>query len=171
MTDFVHLHVHSDFSLLDAAVSVMDLADKAEELGMKYLALTDHGNMFGTMEFIKACGETVNENGRHEKRKKPVKPIIGCEVYVCSGSRFDKNGSESENRYYHLVMLAANRKGYFNLAKLCSLAYIDGFSCFSSQRYLHNLYILIANLRLLSSGMFKNIFSLLFAICYLLCNI
>jgi len=127
MTDFVHLHVHSDFSLLDAAVSVMALADKAEELEMKYLVLTDLGNMFGAMEFIKACSETVNENGRCEKRKNPVTPIIGCEVYVCPGSRFVKNGSENENRYYHLVLLAANRKGYLNLAKLCSLAYIEGF--------------------------------------------
>ena len=127
MIDFVHLHVHSDFSLLDGAVSVMGLADKAEKLGMSHLALTDHGNMFGAMEFLAACEETVNESGQHEKRKNPVKPIIGCEVYVSPGSRFEKKGSENENRYYHLVLLAANRKGYLNLVKLCSFAYTEGF--------------------------------------------
>ena len=127
MADFVHLHVHSDFSLLDAAVSVTSLADKAERLGMTHLALTDHGNMFGIMKFLAACDETINQNGQHEKRKKPVKPIIGCEAYVSPGSRFEKKGSENENRYYHLVLLATNRKGYLNLAKLCSFAYTEGF--------------------------------------------
>jgi DNA polymerase-3 subunit alpha len=119
MTEFVHLHVHSDYSLADAAVSVMSLADRAEELGMTHLALTDHGNMFGAMDFIGACG--------HKKRKTPVKPIIGCEVYVSPGSRHEKKGSEKENKYFHLVLLAYNRKGYFNLVKLCSLAYTEGF--------------------------------------------
>ncbi|MDR0472667.1 MAG: DNA polymerase III subunit alpha [Treponema sp.] len=135
MTDFVHLHVHSDFSLTDSAASVTGLADKAEKLGMKYLALTDHGNMFGAMEFIAACNEAVedyiDEKGkpqkRNIKRKNPIKPIIGCEVYVSPGSRFEKKGSESENRYYHLILLAANRTGYLNLVKLCSFAYTEGF--------------------------------------------
>jgi len=127
MTDFVHLHVHSDFSLQDAAVSVMALADKAEKLGMTHIALTDHGNMFGMMEFLAACKETINEKGDHEKRKNPVKPIPGCEVYVSPGSRHDKKGTENENRYYHLVLLAANRQGYLNLVKLCSFAYTEGF--------------------------------------------
>ncbi|MDR0585214.1 MAG: DNA polymerase III subunit alpha [Treponema sp.] len=127
MTDFVHLHVHSDFSLQDAAVSVMALADRAEELGMSHLALTDHGNMFGAMEFLAACGETINAEGKHEKRKKPLKPIVGCEVYVSPGSRFEKKGSENDNKYYHLVLLAANREGYLNLVKLCSFAYTEGF--------------------------------------------
>jgi len=117
MSDFVHLHVHSDYSLQDAAVGVHSLADRAEELGMSHLALTDHGNMFGIMEFIAAC----------RKRDKPVNPIIGCEVYVSPDSRFEKKGSENENKYYHLVLLAANREGYFNLVKLCSLAYTEGF--------------------------------------------
>jgi DNA polymerase-3 subunit alpha len=117
MADFVHLHVHSDFSLQDAAVSVMQLADKAEELGMTHLALTDHGNMFGAMEFIAAC----------QKREKPVNPIIGCEVYVSPEPRFEKKGTENENKYYHLVLLATNREGYFNLVKLCSFAYTEGF--------------------------------------------
>ncbi|MDR0759747.1 MAG: DNA polymerase III subunit alpha [Treponema sp.] len=127
MTDFVHLHVHSDFSLQDAAVSVLSLADRAEELGMKYLALTDHGNMFGAMEFLAACEETVNEKGEHVKRQHPVHPIIGCEVYVAPSSRHEKKGAESDNKYYHLVLLAANREGYFNLVKLCSFAYTEGF--------------------------------------------
>jgi DNA polymerase-3 subunit alpha len=127
MTNFVHLHVHSDFSLTDASATLVGLADKAEQLGMTHLALTDHGNMFGAMEFLAACKETVNEKGDHEDRKNPIKPIIGCEVYVSPGSRFDKKGSENENRYYHLVLLAANRDGYFNLVKLCSLAYTEGF--------------------------------------------
>ncbi|MDR2742115.1 MAG: DNA polymerase III subunit alpha [Treponema sp.] len=127
MTDFVHLHVHSDFSLQDAAVSVMRLADRAEELGMKYLALTDHGNMFGAMEFLAACEETIDEKGEHIKRRHPIHPIIGCEVYVAPGSRHEKKGAESDNKYYHLVLLAASREGYFNLVKLCSLAYTEGF--------------------------------------------
>jgi len=119
MTEFIHLHVHSDYSLADASVSVMSLADRAEQLGMTHLALTDHGNMFGAMDFIAACA--------HKKRKKPVKPIIGCEVYVSPGSRHEKKGSENENKYYHLVLLAYNRAGYFNLVKLCSFAYTEGF--------------------------------------------
>jgi DNA polymerase-3 subunit alpha len=127
MTEFVHLHVHSDFSLQDAAVSVMSLADRAEELGMKYLALTDHGNMFGVMEFLAACEETIDAKGEHAKRKNPIHPIIGCEVYVAPGSRHEKKGLESDNRYYHLILLASNRTGYFNLVKLCSLAYTEGF--------------------------------------------
>ena len=117
MTDFVHLHVHSDFSLQDASVSVASLAEKAEKLGMKALALTDHGNLFGAMEFLAAC----------QGSKSSVKPIIGCEVYVSPGSRFEKKGSENDNWYYHMVLLAANRTGYLNLVKLCSFAYTEGF--------------------------------------------
>ena len=131
MNNFIHLHVHSDYSLQDAAVSVGQLADRAEELGMTHLALTDHGNMFGIMEFISACNETVVENAKGEKehkaRKNPIKPIIGCEAYVSPNSRFEKKGTEKENKYFHLVLLAANRQGYFNLVKLCSLAYTEGF--------------------------------------------
>ncbi|MDR0732023.1 MAG: DNA polymerase III subunit alpha, partial [Treponema sp.] len=123
MSDFVHLHVHSDFSLQDAAVSVTSLCDRAEELGMEYLALTDHGNMFGAMDFLAAC----KRDARHEKRARPVKPIIGCEVYVAPGSRFEKKGAESENKYYHFILLAENREGYFNLVKLCTKAYTEGF--------------------------------------------
>jgi len=117
MANFVHLHVHSDYSLADAAVSIADLVGRAEELGMTHLALTDHGNMFGAMEFLTTCA----------KKKNKVKPIIGCEVYVSPGSRFDKSGAEYENKYYHMVLLAYNRQGYFNLVKICSLAYTEGF--------------------------------------------
>ena len=128
MAEFVHLHVHSDFSLRDASASVLNLADRAEELGMGCLALTDHGNMFGVMEFIDACRETViTDNAgkdKHVKRQKPIKPIIGCEVYVASGSRTGRN---EESKYFHLVLLARNRTGYFNLLKLCSYAYTEGF--------------------------------------------
>jgi len=116
-TNFVHLHVHSDFSICESTATVKALADRAEELGMTHLALTDHGNMFGIMEFLDAC----------EKRQNPIKPIIGCEVYVTPGSRFNKNGDEKDNRFYHLVLLAANREGYLNLMKICSLSYIEGF--------------------------------------------
>ena len=117
MSGFVHLHVHSDYSLADASVSIDSLVERAEELGMTHIALTDHGNMFGAMEFIAAC----------EKRKNKVKPIIGCEVYVSPGSRFEKKGAEHENKYYHLILLARNLQGYFNLVKLCSYAYTQGF--------------------------------------------
>ena len=130
MTGFIHLHVHSDYSLADASVSIKALVDKAEEMGMTHLALTDHGNMFGAMEFIKTCKKTVVEEIDGKKTEKQiyrVKPIIGCEAYVSPGSRFDKKGAEHENKYYHMVLLAANREGYFNLVKICSYAYTQGF--------------------------------------------
>ena len=117
MTEFIHLHVHSDYSLTDASVKIASLVGRAKELGMTHLALTDHGNMFGAMEFIEACK-------RHDNA---VKPIIGCEFYVSPGSRFDKKGAEYENNFFHLILLAYNRKGYFNLVKLCSYAYTEGF--------------------------------------------
>ncbi|MDR1901182.1 MAG: DNA polymerase III subunit alpha [Treponema sp.] len=123
MIEFVHLHVHSDFSLLDGAASVENLADKAASLGMKHLAITDHGNMFGVLEFITAC----QEDREHKPRENPIHPIIGCEFYMASGSRFEKKGSESGNKYYHLVLLAASREGYLNLVKLSSYAYTEGF--------------------------------------------
>jgi DNA polymerase-3 subunit alpha len=122
MTDFVHLHVHSDFSLQDAAVSVTRLADKARKCGMKYLALTDHGNMFGAMDFLAAC-----LGDKDHPQENPIRPIIGCEVYVAPGSRHEKKGSESDNKYYHLILLVSSREGYFNLIKLCSYAYTEGF--------------------------------------------
>ncbi len=115
MTPFVHLHCHSDFSLLDGASSVESLVAKAAETGMGALALTDHGNMFGAIKFFKEC------------RKKGVAPIIGCELYVAPGSRREKTGSEKSVRYYHLVLLAKDMTGYKNLLILSSLGYTEGF--------------------------------------------
>jgi DNA polymerase III subunit alpha len=115
MSDFIHLHNHTDFSLLDGAAPIERMVKKASHLGMKHLAITDHGNMFGVLRFYKAC------------RKEGVNPIIGCEVYVASGSRHIKNGSEKGNRYQHLVLLARNSQGYKNLIQLSSLGYTEGF--------------------------------------------
>ncbi|MCA1949158.1 MAG: DNA polymerase III subunit alpha [Treponema sp.] len=115
MTDFVHLHVHSDYSLLDGAASVKSLIAKAKALGMKHLALTDHGNMFGALKFFKEC------------KAAEIHPIIGSEFYMTTGSRFDKKGSETGNKYYHLVLLATSETGYRNLMKLSSFSYTEGF--------------------------------------------
>ena len=112
---FVHLHCHSDFSLLDGASSVEALVAKAKELGMPALALTDHGNMFGILKFYKEC------------KKQGIKPIVGCEFYVAPGSRTEKSGSEKSARYYHLVLLAKNQDGYKNLMLLSSMGYTEGF--------------------------------------------
>ena len=112
--DFVHLHVHSDFSLLDGAASVKALAAKAEKLGQTALALTDHGNMFGAINFYNACKE------------KNIKPIIGCEFYVAPESRFEKKETPGGKKYYHLILLAKNETGYRNLMVLCSKGYTEG---------------------------------------------
>ena len=114
MSEFVHLHVHSEFSLLDGANRIKDLPVRAKELGMDSIAITDHGVMFGAIDFYKAC----KSNG--------VKPIIGCEVYVAPRTRFDKEPN-IDNKYYHLILLAKNNKGYKNLAKIVSLGFIDGY--------------------------------------------
>ncbi|MDR0601323.1 MAG: DNA polymerase III subunit alpha [Treponema sp.] len=124
MTEFVHLHVHSDFSLLDGAAPVKGLAAKARSLGMKHLAITDHGNMFGVLDFMYAC---MGDEDHPVAPENQVHPIIGCEFYMAPGSRFDKKGSENENKYFHLILLAASREGYLNLLKLSSLAYTEGF--------------------------------------------
>jgi len=115
MPDFVHLHTHSDFSLLDGAASVEDLVAQAKACGMKALALTDHGNMFGALRFYKEC------------LKEGIKPIIGCEAYVAPDSRHNRTGGEKGGRYHHLGLLARDVTGYRNLLKLCSLAYTEGF--------------------------------------------
>ena len=111
---FVHLHVHSEFSLLDGANRIKDLPVRAKELGMDSMAITDHGVMFGAIDFYKAC----KANG--------IKPIIGCEVYVAPRRMADRDPS-IDNRYNHLILLAKDNNGYKNLAKLVSLGFTDGF--------------------------------------------
>jgi DNA polymerase-3 subunit alpha len=123
MTNFVHLHVHSDYSLLDGAASVQSLAAKAASLGMKHLAITDHGNMFGALDFVNACQGDKD----HPLNRPAVHPIIGSEFYMAPGSRFEKSGSEHRNKYYHLVLLVTNPEGYRNLIKLSSYSYTEGF--------------------------------------------
>ncbi len=114
MSNFVHLHIHSEFSLLDGANRIKDLPVRAKELGMDAMAITDHGVMFGAIDFYKAC----KANG--------IKPIIGCEVYVAPRSRFDKDPN-LDAKYSHLILLAKNNEGYKNLAKLVSIGYTEGF--------------------------------------------
>lgn len=114
MSRFVHLHVHSEYSLLDGAARIDDLARRASELGMSALALTDHGVMYGAIPFYRAC------------QKYGVKPIIGCEVYITEGSIHSK-GSRQDQPIYHLVLLAKNKTGYRNLLKLSSIAHLEGF--------------------------------------------
>lgn len=114
MSNFVHLHVHSEFSLLDGANRIKDIPKRAKELGMDAIALTDHGVMYGVIDFYKAC------------KKEGIKPIIGCEVYVALRSRFDKEPN-IDNKYNHLILLAKNEQGYKNLSKLVSLGFVDGY--------------------------------------------
>ena len=114
MGQFVHLHIHSEFSLLDGANRIKDLPVRVKELGMDAMAITDHGVMYGAIDFYKAC------------KKEGVKPIIGCEVYVAPRSRFDKEPGV-DNKYNHLILLAKNNQGYKNLSKLVSLGFIDGY--------------------------------------------
>ena len=114
MGKFVHLHIHSEFSLLDGANRIKDLPKRAKELGMDAIAITDHGVMFGAIDFYKAC------------KNEGIKPIIGCEVYVATRTRFDKEPG-IDNKYNHLILLAKDNNGYKNLAKLVSLGYVDGY--------------------------------------------
>ena len=112
---FTHLHVHTEYSLLDGSSKIRELTARAKELGMDSLAITDHGVMYGVIDFYKAA----RENG--------IKPIIGCEVYVAPGSRFDRENVSGEDRYYHLILLAENNTGYQNLMKIVSKGFVDGF--------------------------------------------
>ena len=115
MTDFVHLHNHTDYSLLDGAMKIDDMVAKTKALGMTSIAITDHGNMFGALKFYEKCKESG------------IKPIVGCEFYMTDGSRKIKTGTELGNKYYHLILLAKDNTGYKNLMKLNSTAYIDGY--------------------------------------------
>ena len=114
-TDFVHLHVHSMYSLLDGANRIADMCGLVETTGMQALAITDHGNMFGAVEFFKTA------------RKHGIKPIIGCEVYVAPGSRFEKKTARISESNHHLTLLVEDERGYRNLCKLVSSAYLEGF--------------------------------------------
>lgn len=113
--EFTHLHVHTEYSLLDGSCKIKELAAKAKELGMDSIAITDHGVMYGVIDFYRA----VREVG--------LKPVIGCEIYVAPGSRFDKEPGAQENRYNHLVLLAENNQGYANLVKIVSKGFTEGF--------------------------------------------
>lgn len=115
MDKFTHLHVHTEFSLLDGSSKIKEITNRAKELGMNSLAITDHGVMYGVIDFYKAAKEAG------------IKPILGCEVYVAPGSRFDKEAGDSEDRYYHLVLLAENETGYENLMKIVSHGFTEGF--------------------------------------------
>ena len=114
-SDFIHLHVHSQYSLLDGAIRFEEACDLAKKYRMDALALTDHGNMFGVIEFYQMA------------IKHGIKPIVGCEIYVSPGSRFEKKTVEGTEGAYHLTLLVKNRTGYFNLIKLVSLAHLEGF--------------------------------------------
>ena len=114
--DYVHLHVHTDFSLLDGAIQIKPLAERVKELGMKACAMTDHGNMYGAVSFYK------------EMKAHDIKPLIGCEVYLAPGHRSDKTEARrGEKPYNHMILLARNREGYHNLVRLTSKAFKEGF--------------------------------------------
>ncbi len=112
---FTHLHVHTEYSLLDGSSKIKELVARAKELGMDSLAITDHGVMYGVIDFYRAALEAG------------IKPIIGCEVYVAPGSRFDRETVSGEDRYYHLVLLAENDRGYQNLMKIVSKGFVEGY--------------------------------------------
>lgn len=113
--NFTHLHVHTEYSLLDGSSKIKEIIARAKELGMDSLAITDHGVMYGVIDFYRAAKEAG------------IKPVIGCEVYVAPGSRFDKELSTGEDRYNHLVLLAENDQGYSNLMKIVSKGFVEGF--------------------------------------------
>lgn len=111
---FTHLHVHTEYSLLDGSSKIKELVLRAKELGMESIAITDHGVMYGVIDFYKACKDAG------------IKPIIGCEVYVASGSRFNKENTK-DNFYYHLVLLCKDQTGYENLTRLVTYGFTEGF--------------------------------------------
>ena len=110
---FTHLHVHTEYSLLDGLCRISKLVARARELGMEALAITDHGSMYGAIQFYRAAKEAG------------IKPIIGCEIYVAPGSRFGRSAADKGN--YHLVLLAKNQTGYRNLIQLTTRAHLEGF--------------------------------------------
>ncbi len=125
MQDFVHLHVHTYYSILDGQASIKKLVDKAVADGMRGMAVTDHGNMMGIKEFFNYCKKKNSE--LKEAGKPPFKPILGCEMYVARRTKFNKVKEQGDQGGYHLVVLAKNYQGYKNLIKLVSRAWVDGF--------------------------------------------
>ncbi len=113
--DFVHLHLHTEYSLLDGACHVDELVEQAAKLGQTAMAITDHGNMFGAVAFYDAC------------KSEGIKPILGCEIYVATGSRFEKSASGITEAYNHLTLLSTSDEGYHNLVRLVSIGYTEGF--------------------------------------------
>ena len=113
--DFTHLHVHTEYSLLDGSNKIKEYVARVKELGMDSAAITDHGVMYGCIDFYRAAKEAG------------IRPILGCEVYVAPGSRFDKEAGGSSSRYYHLVLLAENNQGYANLMKIVSKGFVEGY--------------------------------------------
>ena len=112
---FTHLHVHTEYSLLDGSNKIKEYVKRVRELGMDSAAITDHGVMYGVVDFYKAAKDAG------------INPIIGCEVYVAPNSRFDKELVGGEDRYYHLVLLAENDTGYHNLTKIVSRGFTEGY--------------------------------------------
>ena len=112
---FVHLHTHTEYSLLDGSNKIKDYVSRVKELGMDSAAITDHGVMYGVVDFYKEC------------RKQGIRPILGCEIYVAPGSRFDRENVSGEERYYHLILLAENNTGYSNLIRIVSKGFTEGF--------------------------------------------
>ena len=113
--NFTHLHVHTEYSLLDGSNKIREYVARVKELGMDSAAITDHGVMYGVIDFYRAAKEAG------------INPILGCEVYVAPGSRFDREAGSGDDRYYHLVLLAENNQGYSNLMKIVSRGFVEGF--------------------------------------------
>ena len=113
--NFTHLHVHTEYSLLDGSNKITEYVERVKELGMDSAAITDHGVMYGCIDFYRAC------------KAAGINPILGCEVYVAPSSRFDRETGAGEDRYYHLVLLAENNQGYSNLMKIVSKSFVEGF--------------------------------------------
>jgi DNA polymerase-3 subunit alpha len=112
---FTHLHLHTEYSLLDGSGKIKEMVARTKELGMDSMAITDHGVMYGVIDFYRAC------------HAEGIRPILGCEVYVAPGSRFDREANSSDDRYYHLILLAENNTGYANLMKIVSKGFLEGF--------------------------------------------
>ena len=112
---FVHLHCHSHYSLLDGANQIPPLVEQAKNLGMNAIALTDHGNLYGAIEFYKECND------------KGINPVVGCEAYVAPGKRSEREARKRGDAGFHLTLLAKNATGFRNLVKMASIAFLEGY--------------------------------------------